>query len=212
MGAPAAVIGRQLYRRPERIRRRLNEGKIMKVIVAVIAAALLSFSVNAWSAADGIDQVVLLDVQGLRGGTNLWISGDGKAIAGIVGPSREGGSGLREIRYSFKLTREQKAALAEIVKQTDFFSITTADRYGVPDEPRPAVFIKAGGKKHAVAKWANDRHERFDPVYAFLLEVARSGKKGAVIKKAAFDGSWKPEGFPENRTIMSMTQPQPDWK
>jgi len=184
----------------------------MKAIITVIATILLSFSVNAWSATEGIDQVVLLDVQGFRGGTNLWISGDGRAVSSFVRPAQKVGTGLQETRYSFRLTREQNAALAELLKRIDFFSIGTADRYGVPDEPRPAVFIKAGGRTHAVANWANDRHERFDLIYTFLIKAAQSGRKGAEIKKAAFDRNWKPEGFPENKTIIGMTQPQPDRK
>ncbi len=181
-------------------------------IMVLIAALLLAVCVNAQPAAADFDQVVLLDVQSLRGGVNLWISGDGNAVCCFVKPPQKNETGLQEIRYSFKLSGQQAAALSDLLNRHDFFHIRTADRYGVPDEARPVLFVKSGGRTHTAAKWAGDRHRHFDPIYEFLLKIARSGRAGAEAGKGAFDGNWKPEGFPENRAITYMTRPNPDGK
>lgn len=181
-------------------------------IMLLIAALLLAVCTSAGTAAADFDQVVLLDVQSLRGGVNLWISGNGKAVCSFVKPPQNNEKGLQEIRYSFKLSGQQAATLSGLLKKHDFFQIKTVDRYGIPDEARPAVFVKSGRKTHAAAKWAGDRHKHFDPIYEFLLKTARSGRTGTEAGKVPFDRNWKPEGFPENRMIIDMTRPNPDGK
>ncbi len=184
----------------------------MKFSIMVIMAIVFTLCLPAWPAANRGDQVILLDVQGLWGGTNLWISGDKAAISCFVERPQKGESGLREICYSFKLSDEQNATLAGLVSRYDFFSIHTADRYGAPDEARPVLWMKSGGIIHAVAKWIHDKHPRFDPLYEDLLKIAQSGKTGTVVRKGAYDPNWKPEEFPENKDLREMTRPKPDGK
>lgn len=184
----------------------------MKSGIPLIAALLLSTCGTAWSETNSIGQIVLLDVQGLWGGTDLWVSEDGKAVCRFVKPPQKGESGLQEIRYAFQLSKEQDATLSKLVKKHDFFKLKTVDRLGFPDEARPAIFIKSAERAHAVAKWANDKHRDFDPIYEFLVEVAESGKKGTETKKGPVELGWSPDGFPKNTTIWSKTRPAPDKK
>ena len=180
-----------------------------------IVCALAACSQSATSGASEetaspqtLDQVVLLDVQGLWGGQDLWVSIDGKAICRFVKPPEKGESGLQETRYAFVLSEEQRATLRELITKRSFFSIQTKDRYGVPDEARPNLFVKSGSKSHAVGKWANDKHKDFDPVYEFLLKIVEAGKKGKQIHRGQFDWNWKPDGFPDSKTIWNMTRPK----
>jgi hypothetical protein len=154
-----------------------------------------------------LDQVILLDVQGLWGGQDLWISANGKAACRFVAPTTETQSGLQETRYSFVLSAQQQADLLELVKKHRFFSIKTKDRHGVPDEARPSIVISSGPNTHAVGKWANDEHKDFDPIYRLLLSIVESGKREPETHRGAFIWEWKPDGFPESKGIWNMTTP-----
>jgi hypothetical protein len=185
------------------------------VIPLLIACALLGCSQSETSETSGketavktVDQVVLLDIQGLWGGTALWISPDGKATCRFVKPPEKGEAGLQEVRNSFVLSGEQSSSLIDLIEEHEFFNIETKNRQGVPDEARPNIYIRSGEKTHAVGKWANDNHEDFDPLYELLLNVAKSGRKGNEIHRGTFDWNWKPDGFPENKKIWEMTRPK----
>lgn len=155
-----------------------------------------------------LDQVILLDVQGLWGGQDLWISADGKAVCRFVTPPAENQSGLQETRHSFVMSTQQRASLLELVKKHSFFTIKTKDRHGVPDEARPSILISSGLCTHAVGKWAGDEHKDFDPIYRLLLSIAESGKREPETHRGAFDWDWKPDGFPESKEIWTMTNPK----
>ena len=86
-----------------------------------------------------LNKVVLLDVQGLHGGQDLWISGDGKAVCRFVTPPTQGQYGTQETRYTFNLTPKQMANLLAAVNKHSFFTLKTKDRSGVPDEARPSI-------------------------------------------------------------------------
>ena len=159
---------------------------------------------------DKLDQVILFDVQGLWGGTDLWVSADGTAVCRFAKPPEKGGSYLQETRYSFRLSEEDRRLLLDLVNKHNFFTIKTKDRYGVPDEARPGIFIKSGDKSHAVGKWSGDEHRDFDRIHRFLLEIAKSGRTGTQFGKGDYDWHWKPEGFPENKTIWNKTKPNLD--
>lgn len=184
----------------------------MKFAILLMAAVLAAICPDAWSQTNSLDQVVLLDVQGLWGGTNLWISGTGKAVCRYVRTPAKGESGLQETRHSLELSREQQASLRKLVNEHDFFNIKTVDRYGVPDESRPAIFIKSGDRTHAVGKWANDKHTEFDPIYELLLKIAESGKSTPATYKGPYDSDWTPVGFPSGRDILDRTRPKRDKK
>lgn len=146
-------------------------------------------------------QAVLLDVQGLWGGMDLWISADGQAACRFVSPPRDGESGLQEIRYEFRLSDAQRAEWAGLIAKHSFFSLRTKVRQGYPDEARPCMYIQAGGQRRAVAKWASDTHKKFDPLYAFLRALAAGGRAGRLTWKGPYERNWRPEGFPESRAI-----------
>jgi hypothetical protein len=170
----------------------------------LILGVILTASCESRTNVQKLDQVILLDVQGLWGGTDLWISADGFAVCRFVLPE-QGESGLEETRYAFVVSEVQCSSLLELINKHSFFTMRTKDRYGVPDEARPNIFVKSGANEHAVGKWANDKHQDFDPIYQLLLKIAESGKKGTEIGRGAFDWNWKPDGFPENWSIWNKT-------
>lgn len=154
-----------------------------------------------------LDQVVLLDVQSLWGGLNLWISADGKAICSFVkppAPEAKGATVFQESRYEIVLSQEQRAGLLGLVNKHGFFSIKTRERSGVPDEARPMIYIRSGARTHAVAKWADDTHVDFDPIYKFLRKTAESGKSSEAIYQGAYK-NWEPAGFPAAVSLAKMT-------
>jgi len=176
----------------------------------MLLAALGYGAVGETPAPVAPDQVVLLDVQGLWGGVDLWIAKDGRAVCRLVGPPKAGGRGLQESRYAFALSAEQQAELAALVDGHGFFTLQTADRQGVPDESRPAIFIRTGARRRAVAKWGNDAHPDFDPLYRFLLAAARAGRTGTLLAEGAYEPDWQPDGFETGRAIRDMTRTPAD--
>ncbi|MBU1692971.1 MAG: hypothetical protein KJ726_06890 [Verrucomicrobia bacterium] len=178
---------------------------------SVILLFVLSFIAcsGLCSASGGLDQVVLLDVQGLWGGADLWISSDSRAVCRFVARPAEGEAGLQESRYAFELSEDQRARLDDLVQRHDFFSIRTESRMGMPDEARPCIYLHAVDKAHAVGKWIGDRHKDFDPLYDHLRQIAESGRSGVPFHKGLYEPAWHPEGFPENKTIRDMTAPAP---
>jgi hypothetical protein len=148
-----------------------------------------------------------LDVQGLEGGTDLWISENGKAIVRFVKPPGKGESGLQETRHSFTLSKEQMGSLADLVKKHDFFNLQSSTRHGIPDEAHPVISVKLGDRTHAVMRWAEDRNKDFDSIYEVVMTLATSGKKsGPEIKRGSCDWNWKPENFPTNKEILTKTE------
>ena len=152
-----------------------------------------------------LKQVILRDVEGMRGGRTLWITAEGKAICSIV---TGGKGGLHEIRYTFDVSEEQRSNLLDLINKHRFFSIQTKNRYGEPGETRPRIFIKSESGEYAVAKWIGDNHEDFDPIYQHLLKIAETRKNGEIIFQGTFDWDWKPEGFPSNKRIVALTNPK----
>jgi hypothetical protein len=165
------------------------------------AALLLTGCQNSAVELQQLDQVILLDVQGLWGGQDLWISDDGQAVCRIAVAPTRGQSALQEKRYRFEVSDEERATLLRSVNRHRFLSIRTKDRLGVPDEARPLISVKSGDKEHAVAKWAGDKHGDFDPIYQSLLEICESGETGKPVFSGTYDWDWKPDGFPENRKV-----------
>ncbi|MBT3202282.1 MAG: hypothetical protein HN350_20475 [Phycisphaerales bacterium] len=181
-----------------------NKMKTQTVLLTLIAL----FAVGCTSAQDAnqtVEQIVLFDVHGMYGGQNLWIAADGKAVCCFVG---EGESSLQETRYEFMVSADNLASLLELIKKHNFFSMRMKERYGIPDEASSNIFIKSDVETHAVMKWGNDTHRDFDAIYQFLLQIAESGKKGKQTHRGPFDWDWKPDGFPENKTIWDMTRPR----
>lgn len=42
-----------------------------------------------------------------------------------------------------------RSSLLELINKHSFFAMRTKDRYGVPDEARPNIFVKSGANEHA---------------------------------------------------------------
>jgi hypothetical protein len=153
-------------------------------------------------------QVVLLDVQGMWGGRDLWIAENGKASVRFVNPPGPGEKGLQEARYEFDVPPRTRAKLERLVIRHRFFAMTTDQRSGIPDEAHPRIYMKSGTNEYAVAKWESDKHSDFDPIYRLLLKIAESGINGRKTYSEAYrwDFSWKPDGFPLFETIRELTK------
>ena len=107
------------------------------------------------------------DVQALWGGRQLLVDGDGMVIVTTVSP---GGNRQRH-HYSMPQAALQ---LFQLCVNVDLLTIVMPERMGVPDEARPMItLVNANGRRHSVAKWANDKDERFDAVYAALLKLEK---------------------------------------
>lgn len=156
---------------------------------------------------DAFEQIVLFDVQGLWGGRDLWISADGKAICRVVKHPGGSATGLHEARYTCSVPSNELTSLAQKIADNDFFQLKTPDRYGVPDEARPVVFVKSASRSRAVAKWANDAHPAFDAIYAALMRIVRLAEKGAPAKECPYDRDWTPPGFPDNTALDDLAKP-----
>jgi hypothetical protein len=111
--------------------------------------------------------IVLEDIQGLWGGTAIYLDTSGACLIRIV-------SGPNEKRFTLKLATEDTLALRKVCIEADLLSVQVKDRPGVPDEARPRIKLRnAEGKTHEVAKWANDKVPRFDQVYNALLALRK---------------------------------------
>jgi hypothetical protein len=139
---------------------------------------------------------VLRDVQGLWGGRDLWIRGDGKAWVQFVGRAgKVPGNG--RLRFELTVPPARLRALQKEVEAQRFFAITTRKRYGVPDEALPLIYVRLGNREAAKTKWANDPHPRFDALYQALLRIARTGRSGRKLAVMPTPGDWSPAGFPK---------------
>jgi hypothetical protein len=140
---------------------------------------------------------VLLDVQGLWGGRNLWIDEDGNATAQLVTPGQGGGPGLHEKRYRRQIPAEDLAEAERLVGAHRFLDLRLSPRPGVPDESHPEIAVIAKDGRHAaVMKWQGEKQPRFDPLYGHLLAVFRDTVGGELVHEGPFDWEWHPEGFP----------------
>ena len=111
-------------------------------------------------------QLILDDVQALWGGRRLVVAGTGTAVLTTV--ARGGGPQTRH----FSLGEQEVQRLFVLCVAVDFVTISMPERRGVPDEARPTITLMNGnGRRHSVAKWANDKDERFDSLYQALLQL-----------------------------------------
>ena len=99
-----------------------DAGKQIDTLIAALKDVLPADDAKAEPAAQ-FDQLVLEDVQGLWGGQDLWISGDGTGWCRIVREPKPGEKGLMEMVYKVKLPPEETAALAKTVRAGDLWFI-----------------------------------------------------------------------------------------
>jgi HEAT repeat protein len=109
--------------------------------------------------------------------------------------------GLVETVYRVKLSKEETTAIAEALRAYDMSAIRIRFRRGVPDEGRVTLYAAAGGKEITVDKWANDKNDDFDAIYAGLVKIADAAKETEQVRTGAYDGGWTPEGFPDGAKI-----------
>jgi len=138
-----------------------------------------------------IARLALSDVQGLHGGRNLYVDGNGDAVLQQVSVR------MREKRYRRTLPAAELAELYALIGKHRFFAIRIPQRLGIPDEALPTITITlAAGQQLSIAKWDTDRHPDFDAIYSRLLAIGKSVAKANVpIHRGAFDGEWRPKGF-----------------
>lgn len=177
------------------------KAKIFLIVLFTILACASSFSeTQNWQ------HVILLDVHGLWGGKDIWISSDAKAFCRLVRPPTDKEAGLQEFRYSFELSEAQMSELSDCLNKHNLSEIKTSNRPGSPDEAAPAVYVKTSEKAFAVSKWANDKNENYDAIYEVLQKICSDGKKNEPFKKGSLEIEWNPEGFPENQTVRDMAE------
>jgi hypothetical protein len=157
-----------------------------------------SIAKNTAPSYEKVSWTILWDVQGLWGGTNLYLSKDGTAYVQIVEPPtipyREGG--LREQRFKLNLGKEEVDAFIQLLRKHDFLGIQIKDRPGGADEGRPTLLVRfSSGESKAVAKWSNDKHADFDAIYSWLLDFAKNTAPIKPIQEGRYDGKWSPDGF-----------------
>jgi len=184
----------------------MKRSMVTLLTLSVCALFVASFARAAEPAK--FDRVVLLDVQGLFGGRNVWVSHDGTGWCKIVRRPKPGETGLMEMLYRVKLSQDETAALAELVRAHDVSSIRMRDRSGVPDEGRPAIYLSADGKEAAVEKWANDKNDDFDAIYASLVKIADAAKETEQVRWGPYQAGWTPEGFPDAAKIHALAAAQ----
>ncbi|MCC6487810.1 MAG: hypothetical protein IT364_09950 [Candidatus Hydrogenedentes bacterium] len=149
-----------------------------------------------------IEEGLLLDVQGLFGGWDVWVGAQGDAYSRSVTPPDRGQHGLQEVRYKFALSAEERAALFDLIRKNDFFNIIMRERPGIPDEARPAIWVKTASGSRLVSKWAGVENEDFDAIWAFLLNLTPSGEKDTELYRGDFDWQWQPDGFTERELLL----------
>ena len=138
-------------------------------------------------------QFVLQDVQGLFGGQSIWAAEDRTAYVQRVG-HKQGERGLWETRYKLTLSPEQWAEVERLVGAHNLLNYKMRERPGVPDEARPMItLVTRAGTTTTAAKWANDKHPDFDPVYEYLLGLCRTD--GQLLREGEYDWKWRPAGF-----------------
>lgn len=153
-----------------------------------------------------IKSVILLDVEGMQGGRNLWLSSDGTAIVQVVG-HLTGAGGLPEKRYRVRFDKTAATEAERLVGAHRFLDLNLRLRVGEPGggHPRITVLTKAGGRSTSI-KREHDREPDFDPLYWHLLNLAHQLDGADLIHESVFDWDWHPDGFPSLKEIQGWAE------
>jgi hypothetical protein len=131
----------------------------------------------------------LHDVNWLWGGTAVFLDGTGHGAVWIV---KAGGVDRAE-RFQVTVATGRLAALLRLFIESDFVSIPSSSRPGVPDETRVTLALWGPhGRRHAVSRWKRDR----PPAYERLTQ-ALGGLRDLVAGRAPehvgpYDPDWRP--------------------
>lgn len=178
-----ALVGKEVEIRGKAVDMELEGQSLREIWPAAVRIAV--------PGAVGLERVILRDVQGLWGGRDLWLSGDGRLVVNVVDP-RKGATAVSQ--YGLQLGGDQLADTAKLVAARDFFKIEIPGRPGVPDEARPTINVRlTDGTEKAVAKWANDKHADFDAIYHHLLSLCKlAQEKGKLLFQGPRGSAPKP--------------------
>jgi len=170
-----ALVGRDVELRGKAVDMELEGQSLREIWPAAVSGA----GADKPPGEAAFQQIVLRDVQGLWGGQDLWLSGNGRLIVRIVDPEK-GDKAVSQ--YGLQLPQARVAETGKLVAERNFFKIDIPSRRGVPDEARPTITVRlADGKEKSVAKWANDRHADFDAVYRHLLSLCKLAEKSGKL-------------------------------
>lgn len=157
--------------------------------------------------AGNFSKIVLLDVQGLWGGRDLWLSSNGTGMCRVVDQSGDTANpGLSEKRYRLAISQTEVDALRSVLGRWDFATIKSSSRPGIPDEARPRIYLDDGNKVNVAYRWMGDikKGDAFQEIYVALKKVVQAAAKGNPVHSGALNWKWYPEGFPELDVIRSM--------
>ena len=140
-----------------------------------------------------LKQSSLIDIQPLFGGQNLFLNSNGDIIAEIVRMREK----IKCKRYKFNVPKSKINEFKDLLNEHNFPKIDIPERAGVPDEARPKIkIILNDGSKWTKSKWANDKHEDFDKIYGWMLNIINEAEeKYEPFYKGSFEYNWRPEGF-----------------
>jgi hypothetical protein len=177
-------------------------------IGALLAACLMQYTAHSASTNLPVHSLVLLDVQGLFGGHDLWIQSNGVAVVKAV-RREEKLRELQERQYIVRLSDSQMSALGKLLGEQDFLNIKVPERPLAPDEALPIIWVQTKtGARAAAMKPVNDTHKQFDAVYSHLLTLIETIKKGDLGYLGAGAGTYyreqRPDGFPRWQEIYNL--------
>ena len=152
----------------------------------------------------GFDWAALLDVQGLFGGRDVWVTTDGTAYCRTVGPPAAGQARLPETRVRFALNEADRDALARVLAEGDLAEIHTNQRYGVPDEARAILCVQRAGQRTAVGKWAGDPHAEFDAIYRLFVRIAGRAAEQNPQDADEWEATRRAAGLPPRRDVLDL--------
>jgi len=145
----------------------------------------------------------LHDVQGLWGGRDVYVRGDGAAGVQTVSEAREAR------RVTLTLPPERARALLRLAAEVDVLGAEVPDRPGVPDEARPTlVVVDAAGRRRSIAKWDNDPVPAFDRVRTALLALEQEAAEREPAGADGYDPTWRP--WPRVVVTVSLFSGRPD--
>lgn len=137
------------------------------------------------------DRLLLIDVQGLFGGTCVYIDST-RLLVWIRRISR---GCLQEVRSRFALSEAAWQDLNHLLSKHDLASVQIPMGTPVPDEAHPAIILERADRSTVtVGKWASQRDPDFDPVYKHLLRLAEHADDDSPAIDG-YDPAWRPPGF-----------------
>ncbi len=112
--------------------------------------------------------IEMSDVQGLWGGRIVRVLGSGQTLVRRIDRT------MHERRYEIAAPPDEVRRLLGLFLEVDFLTIRPEERPGIPDEARPSItLMNASGARRTVSKWVGVADDRFDRVYAAIMEFER---------------------------------------